>query len=76
MHSVLNEVVMDRGAYPGAVLLEIYVDGTFVTTGQNYLPHYMFIVCVMAASVVTNTCPATCFIVHIVCMFVCDEWPL
>lgn len=30
-HNVLNEVVIDRGAFPGAVLLELFVDGSFVT---------------------------------------------
>ncbi|EFJ48692.1 hypothetical protein VOLCADRAFT_117441 [Volvox carteri f. nagariensis] len=31
VHHVLNECVLDRGAFPGAVLLEIFVDGSYVT---------------------------------------------
>jgi len=31
MHNVLNEVVVDRGACPGAVLLTLFTDGNFVT---------------------------------------------
>eukprot|EP00798_Chlamydomonas_sp_ICE-L_P003137 gene3137-13150_t len=32
VRTVLNEVVIDRGAFPGAVILEVFVDGTYVTT--------------------------------------------
>eukprot|EP00198_Chlamydomonas_reinhardtii_P013159 XP_001702496.1 predicted protein [Chlamydomonas reinhardtii] len=31
VHHVLNECVLDRGAFPGAVLLEIFIDGSYVT---------------------------------------------
>ncbi|GIL46358.1 hypothetical protein Vafri_3354 [Volvox africanus] len=31
VHHVLNECVLDRGAFPGAVLLEIFVDGSYLT---------------------------------------------
>ncbi|KXZ51462.1 hypothetical protein GPECTOR_12g425 [Gonium pectorale] len=31
VHHVLNECVVDRGAFPGAVLLEIFADGSYVT---------------------------------------------
>jgi len=30
-HNVLNEVVIDRGAFPGAVMLELFTDGHYVT---------------------------------------------
>lgn len=32
MHHVLNEVVIDRGAFPSTVLLEVFVDRTYVTS--------------------------------------------
>ncbi|KAG2484825.1 hypothetical protein HYH03_016392 [Edaphochlamys debaryana] len=31
VHHVLNECVLDRGAFPGAALLEIFVDGAYIT---------------------------------------------
>ncbi|GFR45561.1 hypothetical protein Agub_g6955 [Astrephomene gubernaculifera] len=31
VHHVLNECVLDRGSFPGAVLLEIFVDGSYVS---------------------------------------------
>jgi NAD+ kinase len=34
VHHVLNEAVIDRGAFPGAVFLEVYVDGNFVTAAE------------------------------------------
>jgi NAD+ kinase len=34
VHHVLNEAVIDRGSFPGAVFLEIYVDGNFVTAAE------------------------------------------
>ncbi len=43
-HNVLNEVVIDRGAFPGAVLLEIHIDQQYVTTGAA------------SAHAVMNTC--------------------
>lgn len=32
MHHVLNEVVVDRGAFPSAILLEVYIDDNYITT--------------------------------------------
>lgn len=32
VHHVFNECAIDRGSFPGAVLLEICIDGSFVTT--------------------------------------------
>ncbi|GAX73346.1 hypothetical protein CEUSTIGMA_g799.t1 [Chlamydomonas eustigma] len=32
VHSVLNEVVVDRGAYPGPAVLDVFVDKTYLTT--------------------------------------------
>ncbi|MEW5299340.1 MAG: hypothetical protein WDW36_002366 [Sanguina aurantia] len=34
VHHVLNECVLDRGAFPGAMLLELYIDGQFVTSTE------------------------------------------
>ena len=34
-HNVLNEVVIDRGAFPGPAVLDVFVDRTYVTTGEK-----------------------------------------
>ena len=35
VHTVLNEVVIDRGAYPGPAVLDLFVDQSYVTTGVD-----------------------------------------
>jgi hypothetical protein len=35
VHNVLNEVVIDRGAYPGPAVLDVFVDQSYVTTGEE-----------------------------------------
>lgn len=32
VHTCLNEVVVDRGAFPAALMLELFIDGSYVTT--------------------------------------------
>ena len=34
VHNVLNEVVIDRGAFPGPAVLDVFVDRNYVTTGR------------------------------------------
>ncbi len=33
VHHVLNEMVIDRGAYSGVATLEVFVDNEYLTTG-------------------------------------------
>eukprot|EP00955_Chlamydomonas_euryale_P097037 365048-Chlamydomonas_euryale.AAC.30 len=35
IHNVLNEVVVDRGAFSGAMMLELFIDDSYVTTGRS-----------------------------------------
>ncbi|WIA28762.1 hypothetical protein OEZ86_011295 [Tetradesmus obliquus] len=34
VHHILNECVIDRGAFPSSVFLEVYIDGGFVTAAE------------------------------------------
>lgn len=34
VHHILNECVVDRGAFPSSVYLELYIDGSFVTAAE------------------------------------------
>eukprot|EP00879_Flechtneria_rotunda_P020439 GHRR01021504.1.p1 GENE.GHRR01021504.1~~GHRR01021504.1.p1 ORF type:complete len:432 (+),score=133.73 GHRR01021504.1:71-1297(+) len=34
VHHILNECTIDRGAFPSSVQLEIYIDGSFVTSAE------------------------------------------
>jgi NAD+ kinase len=34
VHHILNEAVLDRGAFPSSVFLEVFIDGSFVTAAE------------------------------------------
>ncbi len=55
MHHVLNECLIDRGASPSMVSLEISVDGHHVTTAQ--VPFLSFVACRVCTATVTRLFP-------------------